>query len=349
MSSYGLGRNFSAPTGADAFTYKATQDVARSDYGRSISQTDPLSQLRRSGRRGSEIVSRVGYNPSVFEDAGGDSRKVRIRRGGGGNHPPETFQPNSNQDAAMRAAQERAMQESNRRSDNEKREWWQRRRGPEEGSVPDKDLAQDRRMKAARKPHPSQGQSDFPRKDPKAYEVELRAHQEASKRIKEEEARKEREEEERLERRVQKQQDKMRREYEEEQERKRSKEQAVIQRQENLAHKQQEIRAEMERKKAEAEEEKAKTRRRKARLAAEAARRRSPGAYSDDERERGGGGADGRSDSPPIPTMRNRDSNAADGDDGSRDDVVNQLSTMRKELDKKQDEHDAVWNGLVEV
>ena len=30
MSSYGLGRNFSAPTGADAFTYKATQDVARS-------------------------------------------------------------------------------------------------------------------------------------------------------------------------------------------------------------------------------------------------------------------------------------------------------------------------------
>ena len=47
--------------------------------------------------------------------------------------------------------------------------------------------------------------------------------------------------------------------------------------------------------------------------------------------------------------MRNRDSNAADGDDGSRDDVVNQLSTMRKELDKKQDEHDAVWNGLVEV
>ena len=49
---------------------------------------------------------------------------------------------------------------------------------------------------------PSQGQSDFPRKDPKAYEEELRAHQEASKRIKEEEARREREEEERLERRV---------------------------------------------------------------------------------------------------------------------------------------------------
>ena len=51
-------------------------------------------------------------------------------------------------------------------------------------------------------PLPPQGQSDFPRKDPKAYEVELRAHQEASKRIKEEEARREREEEERLERRV---------------------------------------------------------------------------------------------------------------------------------------------------
>ena len=37
----------------------------------------------------------------------------------------------------------------------EKREWWQRRRGPEEGSVPDKELAQERRM-GARKPHPSQ-------------------------------------------------------------------------------------------------------------------------------------------------------------------------------------------------
>ena len=65
----------------------------------------------------------------------------------------------------------------------------------------------------------------------------------------------------------------------------------VIQRQENLARKQQEIREEMERKKAEAEEEKARTRRRKARLAAEAARRRSPGAYGDDDesRDRGAG------------------------------------------------------------
>ena len=68
----------------------------------------------------------------------------------------------------------------------------------------------------------------------------------------------------------------------------------VIQRQENLARKQQEIREEMERKKAEAEEEKARARRRKARLAAEAARRRSPGAYSDDEREGGAAGRDGR-------------------------------------------------------
>ena len=59
----------------------------------------------------------------------------------------------------------------------------------------------------------------------------------------------------------------------------------VIQRQENLARKQHEIREEIERKKAEVEEAKAKTRRQKARLAAEAARRRSPGAYSDDERK----------------------------------------------------------------
>ena len=37
----------------------------------------------------------------------------------------------------------------------EKGEWWQRRRGPEESSVPDKELAQERRLRG-RKPHPSQ-------------------------------------------------------------------------------------------------------------------------------------------------------------------------------------------------
>ena len=37
----------------------------------------------------------------------------------------------------------------------EKNEWWQRRRGPEENSVPEKELAHERRMRG-RKPHPSQ-------------------------------------------------------------------------------------------------------------------------------------------------------------------------------------------------
>ena len=63
-----------------------------------------------------------------------------------------------------------------------------------------------------------------------------------------------------------------------------------------------------------------------------------------------------RSDSPPIPTMRNKNSSNDGGGGGGGDDngggsgeVVEQLSTMRKELDRKQEEHDAVWNGLVEV
>ena len=30
LSSFGLGRNFSAPTGTNAFTYKGSQDAARS-------------------------------------------------------------------------------------------------------------------------------------------------------------------------------------------------------------------------------------------------------------------------------------------------------------------------------
>ena len=58
-----------------------------------------------------------------------------------------------------------------------------------------------------------------------------------------------------------------------------------------------------------------------------------------------------RSDSPPIPTMRNKNSSNDGGGSGADDngEVVEQLSTMRKELDRKQEEHDAVWNGLVEV
>ena len=51
--------------------------------------------------------------------------------------------------------------------------------------------------------------------------------------------------------------------------------------------------------------------------------------------------------------MRNKkgDNGGSEGDDsgGREDEVVEQLSTMRKELDRKQEEHDAVWNGLVEV
>ena len=49
--------------------------------------------------------------------------------------------------------------------------------------------------------------------------------------------------------------------------------------------------------------------------------------------------------------MRNKNSNISGGDGvgNGHDDVVEQLSTMRKELDRKAEEHDAVWNGLVEV
>lgn len=49
--------------------------------------------------------------------------------------------------------------------------------------------------------------------------------------------------------------------------------------------------------------------------------------------------------------MRNRNKSDVDDDDveGGGGEVVEQLSTMRKELDRKQEEHDAVWNGLVEV
>ena len=54
------------------------------DYGRGISETDPMSHLHQKSRRGSSQFGGMpnGYNPSMFGDApAGESGKVRIRRG----------------------------------------------------------------------------------------------------------------------------------------------------------------------------------------------------------------------------------------------------------------------------
>ena len=48
-----------------------------------------------------------------------------------------------------------------------------------------------------------------------------------------------------------------------------------------------------------------------------------------------------RSNSPPVPSLR--------GKKPQQDEVVSQLSNMRDQLDRKQQEHNEVWNGLVEV
>lgn len=49
-----------------------------------------------------------------------------------------------------------------------------------------------------------------------------------------------------------------------------------------------------------------------------------------------------RSNSPPIPSMRGKSHN-------DHADAADKLSSMREQLEKKQEEHNGVWNGLVEV
>ena len=102
----------------------------------------------------------------------------------------------------------------------------------------------------------------------------------------------------------------------------------AIKRQEDIANKQKEIREKMERQRREEIEAKAAARKARAK---KAARDRSGSPVQRRHRE------EVRGSSPPIPTMRNRDQ------------VANGFSEMREQLDKKQEEHEAVWNGLVEV
>jgi len=45
-----------------------------------------------------------------------------------------------------------------------------------------------------------------------------------------------------------------------------------------------------------------------------------------------------------VPTIQKRPEN-----DGGGDDVVGQLNNMREQLERKEEEHGDVWNGLVEV
>ena len=126
-----------------------------------------------------------------------------------------------------------------------------------------------------------------------------------------------------------------------------------IRRQEELARKQQEIQAEMERKKQAEREQRDRQRAEARRLAAEektspapspspspqpppAPKTPQPPPESDDDDEEV---VPFRSDSPPIPAMRGK----------NQEQVVRELSGMREQLDRQQEEHDSVWSGLVEV
>jgi len=240
------------------------------------------------------------------------------------------------------------------------------------------------------KPHPSQhdqpptaDQRPDPRIGQKSLQEELRLQMELKKQREQEEKARERAEEEKLERRIQEQQERMKKEYDEEQAKKKAKEQAKLKRQEDMVKRQQEIQKEAERKRKEAAEQRFQERK--------AARLRQ---QEEERQTNGGGGAypegDGdssrgstpvppqhRSESPPIPALRNSqggnssnsefESGSMHGLSSNSDDdqesaaAFNQLSKMREQLDKKQEylgsghnpindtENDSVWNGLAEI
>ncbi|XP_059090005.1 midasin-like isoform X2 [Tigriopus californicus] len=283
---------------------------------------DPMDHLH--GRNGTTKSDRSGgYSPSLIE---GQQRRARR----GGNEPPPAQSGGSRADMVMQMAEERARRERDKKDDG--RDWWEKRKEPDHfGESPTK-------------PHPAQRARQQPKQDRMSYEDELKAQIEDRKRRDEEEKRKEREEDEKLERRLREQQEKMNAEIQEEKARKRQKEEANAKRQEEMSRKKREMEAQVERARKEAADLKFKEKKAAAKLANQAAREQTPSPEPTEEF------VPFRSDSPPIPAMRGKAGlppSGAPNDDSEA--IANQLSTMRQQLDRQQEEHDSVWNGLVEV
>lgn len=111
-----------------------------------------------------------------------------------------------------------------------------------------------------------------------------------------------------------------------------------------MSRKKRELEAQVEKARKEAAELKFKEKKAAAKAASQVAREQTPSPEPPEDF------VPFRSDSPPIPAMRGKmrpPSN--DPSNGDSEVIANQLSTMRQQLDRQQEEHDSVWNGLVEV
>lgn len=120
-----------------------------------------------------------------------------------------------------------------------------------------------------------------------------------------------------------------------------------LRRQEELAKKQQEIQEELERKKQAERDERARLRAAAAEEARRAAAAKTPEPSPPEPEEHHPSDREEeshepfRSDSPPIPSLK--------GAQRNQEEVVRELSGMREQLDRQQEEHEKVWGGLVEV
>jgi len=357
------------------------------------SLSDPLESLKAAGQRQrnaafNQPLNQNGNGNTNGHPQGGPTQQYNGQQGGPTQQQQQQYNPSMyDQQSNKRGGEQQITETRDRRTreSQENQDWWEKRKEPQ---FP---------VKMPTKPHPSQhvdnptaDQRPDPRLGQKSLQDELRAQMELKKQRQEDEKSREREEEAKLEKRIQEQQERMKKEFEEEQAKKKAKEQAKTKRQEDMARRQQEIQKEAENQRKEVAERKFQERK-AARVRRQEEEKDLNGANGGDS-SRGSTptpvppGAD-RVTSPPIPAIRNsqgggNSSNNSEFESGSMglssdDDqesaaALNQLSKMREQLDKKQEDlgglpdentpgppgvgagapgqrRESIWNGLAEI
>ncbi|XP_023340171.1 vicilin-like seed storage protein At2g18540 isoform X2 [Eurytemora carolleeae] len=315
-------------SGSNSYPSSAqAQDPARKTW--SAPNKDPFGPLPDltnladpMGRRSqAQNSGSSGYVPSF-----GSGQPLRGRRGGGNAAPPVLDRASYIQELRQQ------MEEQDRRKAEEKngKDWWEK-------SEPKYETTPQQKITGRAAVVQRSGDQGDARKQ---YEQELREQMEHKKMLEDKQREKEREEEQRIERRTQEQQERMRKEFEEEMKIKKSKEDAKLKRQEELMKRQEELQKELTSKKR-SESELRLTEKRGG---------KSPRYSAITER---------RGNSPPIPTMREKNGVPEQTKDEEKEEgeeeVVERLTSMRRVLEQRRDqllEQEAqgkgVWEGLEE-
>jgi len=302
---------------------------------------DPFKRSHSTGR-----TSQSGYEPSF--GIGGSQARGRRGRGNAQGFDQARYMSELSQQMEEQKARKAAEEEA------QGRDWWEGKsssvpeyHGPHPGQEPPHLPGHQAKMENRRRMERQPGsQRPDPAEERRRYEDELREQMESKRRLDEEQKRKEREEEERLDRRTKEQQERLKREFDEETNKQKAKQEAKLRRQEELMRRQAELQKEMAAQKREAAERRLAEKR----GGGSGARGRSPPR----EESPPPPGINFRSNSPPIPTIRNRspEKRVESEEVGGGEEVVEQLSNMRHGLERRREQleqENGVWDGLAEI